>query len=258
MRALDILEYFGVQRQPLRAKQIVHRFNLHHSSADQLLKTMVEAGYLVFDPATKLYDLSFRLAKFAGWLATDFRTTELDRILDELGASTEAIVFLAQRSDDFMRVVESRVGADESVGQALGCLLPLDTMTGQAFLSSCSEQDTRWIVDHAVLHRRLPREASSTLLERVRWVRLAGHAVGARSSRHLWSVSVPLTLNPSQRTRTLVLSVTGGRERMLARQDRIIRLVQDGANAILGKPPAVGGVARSSSGSPPLRGPSCI
>ena len=241
MRALDILEYFGVQRQPLRAKQIVQAFDLHPSSADQLLKTMVEAGYLLFDPATKLYDLSFRLANFAEWLASEcFRATEVDRILEELHASTQAMVYLAQRTDNFMRVVDSRVGEDDGIDRGLGCLLPLDSMTGQAFLASCTEQDTRRIVDHAVLHRHLPKESSSTLIERVRGVRSAGHAVGTRSSPHLWSVSVPLALQPSQRTRTLVLSVTGARERMRAHQDRIIRLVQDGAAALLGGAPAVG------------------
>ena len=240
MRALDVLEYFGVLRQPLRAKQIVQAFDLHPSSADQLLKTMVEAGYLVFDPVTKLYDLSFRLTNFAGWLASEcFRTAEMDRILDDLCASTQAIVFLAQRTDNFMRVVDSRIGRDEGVDGGLGCLLPFDCMTGQAFLSSCNEQDTRRIVDHAALHRHLSKESSSTLVARVRAVRSAGHAAGARSSPHLWSVSVPLRLHPSQRTRTLVLSVTGSRERIRTHQDRIIRLVQDGAAAILGGPPAV-------------------
>ena len=38
-RALDVLEYFGQVRRPLRAVEIARQFSLHPSTVNQLLKT---------------------------------------------------------------------------------------------------------------------------------------------------------------------------------------------------------------------------
>src|SRR5579862_9935041 len=67
-RALDVLYHFGAQRKPLRATDIAHAFNLSPSSADQLLKTLVELAYLTFNTRTKLYFPSMRLLGFADML----------------------------------------------------------------------------------------------------------------------------------------------------------------------------------------------
>src|SRR5690606_14818464 len=50
VRALDVLEHFAAVRRPLRATDIAHALDIHPSSADQLLKSMVDSGYLLIDP----------------------------------------------------------------------------------------------------------------------------------------------------------------------------------------------------------------
>ncbi|MDB5451556.1 MAG: hypothetical protein JWO33_134, partial [Caulobacteraceae bacterium] len=72
IRALDLLEYFAVVKRPLRATDIAHAFNLHPSSTDQLLKTMVDSAYLLIDPLEKLYYPSPRLVRFANWLTSGY------------------------------------------------------------------------------------------------------------------------------------------------------------------------------------------
>ncbi|OYX21979.1 MAG: hypothetical protein B7Z04_00960 [Rhodobacterales bacterium 32-66-9] len=47
VRALDVLEHFAAVRRPLRATDIANALDLHPSSADQLLKSMVDAAYLL-------------------------------------------------------------------------------------------------------------------------------------------------------------------------------------------------------------------
>ena len=59
-RALDVLELFGQVRRPLRAVEVSRALDMHPSSTNQLLKTMVEAGHLIFDARAKAY-LRYRL-----------------------------------------------------------------------------------------------------------------------------------------------------------------------------------------------------
>ena len=234
VRALDVLEHFGVLGRPLRAKEIVARFELAPSSAEQLLKTMVEAGYLVFDPQSKLYDVSFRLTTFARWLVRDcYPGAEVSRILEDLSANTGGHVFLAQRTDNFMRVVEARASDDLKFTDDASMLLPLDAMTGQAFLASCDEHDATRIVEHATLHRHLPAGASHALVESVRAVRSAGYAMGTAHSHMLQTVSMPLIFDAALPTRTLVLSVTGIKDRMRPQEGRVLALAQESSARIL-------------------------
>ena len=66
-RALDVLEFFGEARRPLRAVEISRVLGMHPSTTNQLLKTMVDSAHLVFDAHSKTYLPSPRLARFSTW-----------------------------------------------------------------------------------------------------------------------------------------------------------------------------------------------
>ena len=55
IRALDVLELFCRTGHKLRAREIAQALNIGPSSADLLLKTLIDGGYLAFDPLTKYY-----------------------------------------------------------------------------------------------------------------------------------------------------------------------------------------------------------
>ena len=67
-RALDVLELFGQERRSLRAIEIAKALGLHPSTANQLLKTMVDSAHLTFDAVAKSYLPSPRLGRFGGWM----------------------------------------------------------------------------------------------------------------------------------------------------------------------------------------------
>ncbi len=69
IRALDVLEVLGKSARPMRAVEIGRARSGSASSADQLLKTMVDSAYLLFDPVTKRYSPSFRAARAGGNIA---------------------------------------------------------------------------------------------------------------------------------------------------------------------------------------------
>ena len=72
VRALDILELFARIDRPLRAIDVTRLLGISPSSTIQLLKTMMDCAYLIFDPATKRYYPSPRLAEFGGWLSSKY------------------------------------------------------------------------------------------------------------------------------------------------------------------------------------------
>lgn len=80
-RALDVLEYFGVARQPLRAIEIARMLGMQPSTTDQLLKTMVDSAHLVFDARSKTYLPSPRLIGFSGWIIETYGAGEVLREL---------------------------------------------------------------------------------------------------------------------------------------------------------------------------------
>jgi DNA-binding IclR family transcriptional regulator len=231
---LDVLEYFGAMKQPLRAKHVAQAFNLHPSSADQLLKTMVQSGYMIFDPINKVYDLSPRLTNFAVWLTSEcFWDAQVSKILGELRARTRSMISLMQRTDDFMRIVDCLTVEEENYPRALGNIYPLDTVAGQAFLGSVEDEEAKRIVHHAVTHRHLAKDVCDDLIETVRHVRSVGHAVGNRYDRRIWSVSVPVPMHASAHNRTMVLSISRTNERMSGAEDMMIRAARECADTIL-------------------------
>jgi hypothetical protein len=70
IRSLELLDLFAFEQRPMRTVEIRDALDLHPSSADQLLKTMVNAGYLQFDDRKKLYFLTTRLGAFASWFGS--------------------------------------------------------------------------------------------------------------------------------------------------------------------------------------------
>jgi DNA-binding IclR family transcriptional regulator len=106
-RALDVLEYFGQARRPLRAMEIAKALDLHPSTTNQLLKTMVDSAHLVFDARAKTYLPSHRLAAFSAWLVESWGGDErLRGLVREVAAATGEIVTLTTPNDLFMQILD--------------------------------------------------------------------------------------------------------------------------------------------------------
>jgi hypothetical protein len=84
IRALEVLELFRNSGRRLKAREIARALEIGPSSADQLLKTLVDGAYLHFDPATKLYWPTPRTAALAGGLGTTLGPdTMLERFIED-------------------------------------------------------------------------------------------------------------------------------------------------------------------------------
>ena len=70
-RVAAVLDLFRQLKCPLRACEIGELLQLAPSSANDLMKTLVEVGYLDFDRKAKTYFPGIRAAMFAQWLANE-------------------------------------------------------------------------------------------------------------------------------------------------------------------------------------------
>jgi DNA-binding IclR family transcriptional regulator len=174
-RALDVLEHFAEVKHPLRATEIARMFGWHSSSTDQLLKTMVDSGYLIFEASRKLYRPSPRLVRFGAWLSADYYGGDrLHRLLGLVHGRSGETVTLAVRQDEAMQVVDVvQPGASQRV-PAKGLRVPMiGSALGSAYLAARSDTDVRQIVGWIDRHRREPDRADALLAE-LRAVRARG------------------------------------------------------------------------------------
>lgn len=192
VRALDVLEHFAAVERPLRATDIAHALDLSPSSADQLLKSMVDAAYLLIDPEGKLYRPSPRLLPFANWLSEGFfGGSALSNSVTAIAARTGQIVTLAAPQMGSLQLVDVatppaltglvRKGSRVSItGSALGA----------AFLSAHEAREIeRWIACTPEA-RHMDEETLAELYASVDAVRQRGYACGL--SDHLFSIALAL------------------------------------------------------------------
>lgn len=64
-RVIQVLEYFRDNPGPGRNADIAAGIGIPGSSTNELLKTLVETGYLAFDPRSKRYSLSIQFLTLA-------------------------------------------------------------------------------------------------------------------------------------------------------------------------------------------------
>jgi DNA-binding IclR family transcriptional regulator len=226
IRALDVLEYFGRFRQPLRAVHIAREFRLSPSTADQLLKSITRAGYLTFDPISKIYSPSPRLIGFAVWLTADcFWNSDTDKILAQIQNESGADVSLWIRSDNCMQMLKF-VKSPKSPFNVVRFLAPFHTVVGQAFLATCPDSEARRIIDRALLFKQVPKGRVKSLVEDIHVVRAAGYARADSiyyPGQSAFAMAVPL--RGSAPNKSVVLGITGEKAHLHSKEKTIIDIM---------------------------------
>lgn len=216
-RALDLLDYFGQVRRPLRAVEIAKALGLHPSTTNQLLKTMVEAAHLVFDARSKTYLPSHRLSLFGAWVVESYGADERPRaLLRQVQAATGHVVTLSTPNDLFMQLLDL-VGATPShePPQRGLRISVFGSAIGAAYVSSLGDEE----IVHLAKRARLPDEEIAQALVSAAQVRREGLAEGPSVDGSVWSIAAPLPTGTSPVR--LVLGLSGPREPVQADRARI-------------------------------------
>jgi DNA-binding IclR family transcriptional regulator len=189
-RALDVLELFAMARRPLRAVDIARALDIHASTANQLLKTMVDSAHLVFEARGKTYLPSPRLAGFGAWIV---ETCGADgRVGDLIGAvhaATGMTVTVTTPNDLFMQVIDLAVG-DDRHGER-GLRVPVfGSAIGSAYLSMLDDAEITRLAGRA----RIPAADVPAILTGAARIRHDGYADGAVAHSPCWSIAVPMPM----------------------------------------------------------------
>jgi len=236
-RALDVLEFFGEVRRPLRAIEIGRKLDLHPSTVNQLLKTMVESAHLTFEVATKSYLPSPRLTRFSSWMVDSYGSDErLRHLISAVHMGSGEVVTLTTPNDLFMQVIDL-AGVDfatarpDSAERGLRVSMFGSTI-GSAYLSALPEGEVRRLADRA----RIAPDELEALLMRLAQMRRQGFADGPSVEGSIWSIAAPLP--ETSFTVPLVLGLAGPSDRVKSHLDMLAGLIRAGIARLARKPVA--------------------
>lgn len=187
-RALDVLEAFGKARRPLRAVEIARIVDLPPSTANQLLKTMVDSAHLLFDARSKTYQPSPRLIPVASWIADTYGLdSRVHELMEDVRARTGFVVTVTAPNDRFMQIID--LSSPDERGGERGLKISLfGSAIGSAFLSTLAEAEVRSLAESA----RIPSAELPSVLQVLARIRKAGYSDGPATSDDIWSIAMPL------------------------------------------------------------------
>lgn len=194
VRALDVMEYLAANGSA-RAVDISRALQLPASSADQLLKSMVDAAYLVLDERNKRYLPSARLARCARAIVETGGSNQavwraMKQIRDALNCM---VVVLSSYSRGGLQIVEyiSDGRSEQTIGK--GHKVPvIESVAGRALLATKPASEVRRIVMRGRLLGTSDDQLLEALMAEIAAVREAGYAYGPSYDNRMWTVSVGL------------------------------------------------------------------
>lgn len=225
-RALDVLELFGGERRPLRAVEIGRALAMNPSTTNQLLKTMVGSGHLVFDARGKTYLPSPRLAEFSSWIVDSYGAGgRLRDLIRGIRDRTGMVITVTTPNDLFMQIIDAAIPAGMTAERGLRISLFGSTI-GSACLSMLDQAEIARLADRA----RMPPQALPTLLDTIARVREQGFAEGP--SGDLRSIAMPL---PDHRLHfPTVLGLAGPADAVGKRSTELVSIMRAAIAALMG------------------------
>jgi IclR family transcriptional regulator, pca regulon regulatory protein len=234
VRALHTLELLTLVQRPLRAIEIARSLGMSPSSTNQLLGTMVDTAYLIFNQ--KHYYPSPRLMKLGISLGNNyFGFGNIDRLMQSVHRALGNNLSLSTCQAGYMQVIDSLILRERSAeAQAMpldphfGFRTPLfGSCIGAAWLSSQSEMSIRSAI--RTCRRELGKrnvDNPRQIITAIQRVREQGHAYGGLSGDDcVRTVAIPLP--PCPNGIVLVLAVSGPSSDIRKRRVEIVNLLKD-------------------------------
>lgn len=234
-RALDVLECFGTEQRWLRAIEIARKLGLQGSTANQLLKTMVDSAHLVFDARTKTYYPSPRMVGFAGLMTRAFGPVDTLRMLmTDLQSRTQLSISLTTPNGLFMQILRMEMppGRNTERGLQIGLF---GSAVGSAYIASLPDRE----IEELLIRAGLDPRALPAMLEMARKVREDGYADGTGPDETFWTVAmaIPAGLYPVP----MILAAAGDKDEVKARSAELKGILSAAIAHWLGTTIAVSG-----------------
>lgn len=190
------------------------------SSANQLLKTLVDSAHLLFDAKNKTYQPSPRLVAIASWIAETYETGgRIGELIADVHQRCGLVVTFATRNDLFMQVIDL---AGASGGERGLKISLFGSAIGSALLSTLPDDEVWRLAARA----RVPETEMALILSVLGEIREAGYASGPATREDIWSIAVPLPA--SVLTGQAVLGLAGPVDVVLDDLAGHVRLMHEG------------------------------
>ncbi len=192
-----MLEAVAAAQQPISLSEVADEVGLDKTTTYRMLNTLVSAGYVVRDEASKQYSLSYKVVHLSRNLLADNEVSKLtwetlSEITSETRETTHLCVLDGQQTVLIQKVKGTQLVA---VDFQIGDRSPLhSTAIGKALLAF---QDIRFI--EQVIAAGLPKMASNTITDpgafrqEMHRVRAQGYAIDDREfSDSMRCIAVPI------------------------------------------------------------------
>lgn len=222
VRALEIVELLGKSEGPLRAFEIAGATGLSPSSADQLLKTLVDSGYLVFDPVSKVYHISARLSMVGASLSSSyFPDDRLQHMVEAVHADLGRIITLLCSQGTYMQAV-MRAPYEGNTGLRI----PLfGSSSGAAWLAAQPDEAIATAIARCRRELEDLERDRTRIFKAIERVRSDGYAIGGLTIED-GLCGIGVALPPAKNGIVLVLSVTAPVAELKERQKEMVATVK--------------------------------
>lgn len=227
-RVFGVLELFKTHQKPLSATEVCNYLDYPKSSADALLKSLVNLGYLTVDLNTTKYFASLRVATLGDWLP-ELYGASVDglQILDSMHQSLGETVSLSMPNGMHMQLITVITGTFPiSLSIQQGTKLPLFTTgIGIVQLATKSDDEIKKAVKRANKRATTAQQRvdSDNLMLDVAAVRKDGYfAAYNRFIPDTGAIAMALPSGASLGSE-LVVSVGGLADRIKKNEETIIR-----------------------------------
>ena len=197
MKALAVLEVVANAPHALLLSEVTSEVGFDRSTTYRLLNTLVDAGYVVRDRASKRYHPSYRLGTLSRHLLADNERSRASReIMERIAHETGETIHLSALDGQEEVLIQKVKGTQ---------YLIVDFQIGERFRLHCTSigkallayQDERFIEDF--IAAGLPQVASNTITDpdrlrrELRHIRETGYAIDDHElADHMRCISVPI------------------------------------------------------------------
>jgi DNA-binding IclR family transcriptional regulator len=148
-RVMQILEFFDDIKRQATVMEVAETLGYPQSSTSALLRSLVVLGYLLYDPYTRVYVPSSRVALLGSWVSGQFVAEgKILRMMKELNERTGDVVMLAVRNGlhaQYIHVLQATNPA--RLHMTLGTVRSLaHSGAGYAILSTMSDAEVTRVV----------------------------------------------------------------------------------------------------------------
>lgn len=225
-RALAVLEFFDERQAPATSVTIAAALRIPNSSASVLVRSLVSLGYLSYDPSSRTYVSTVRVALLGNWL-NDKPSEDhwLMQLMTALNRSTGELVAIGTRNGVYAQILQAvQATAKVRLHVRPGTFVPLTrTSIGWVLLSTLEDQQVVKLVRRVNAEEESPKDRvqMSWLMERVRETRREGYAFcfgGVHSNVGAIGMLVPRRVG----NRAVVLAAGGIGEDFIAKKTYLV------------------------------------